>query len=30
MNINMNADNFADNLEGVINSFDRLYRRDCE
>jgi len=25
----MDADNFADALEGVINSFDHLLRRDC-
>jgi len=25
----MDSDNFADALEGVINSFDRLLQRDC-
>lgn len=26
---NMDADNFADALEGTISSFDRLLQRDC-
>lgn len=27
---NMDADRFANSLDGVIGSLDRLYRRDCE
>jgi len=27
---NMDADGFANSLDGIITNLDRLYRRDCE